>query len=686
MAARQKAPPYPRPVSPLNYEEIPTCPDTIFYDQKTDETEQEGAQRAAKRRRRMRANAEAYLKGDEIYIMTASLKGPFDKGWKNPWKRRPAEVDVPVEVPETSARPIIERSVKTAVPETCGPVKDEEQCIDPTCDVTDDIEFTQPPIVQEKPPTNIFKRSCDVPIDRSHISPVNARRIEDWLRTSDAYKTKRLPDIRSSPTPASREDRLPTPGRSARRPASAGGCDDNTPVGNWATEFSPRQDPQSSQKLFEESTQQTHESQHRAEAAILEQKIRSVHRIPPSTNLPAFEYKRAKRTKLAEAKDSPAYLWTHPGSIHAEAAEEPLQAAASPPLLPSEQPVKSSPKKPALSTETSKTTANHLPSAQVVSAVPALEGLSNAQSTAELLQPVKPPTEQAMTQRQDSEPGHRPSAPAEEGADPVEAAPVCPTDAEVEEDNTAAPGTDKVQTPARNLDTQALLGSVKPFAVSTIKKLEIKSEIAKTPATASKVPAKTQSTARISKRKKKASFAVDPVSDESQSSIKAGFQVRKQHTTPSVLASTKIAIAEGLDDNEDYDLDPPTSNILADSLPKAISFPAGKAKRSTQAPKSILKPRSQPAGQSSVPPGASVTATGASAPGTNGTYQSTTTSEKRDAQQPRQLDMFAIENGGGADSQGQELEQFDLDEVVADLGSYLGTWDVVKAAAQAGSG
>lgn len=696
---RARAPPYPRPVSPLNVEEIPTCPDTVVYEQLTDEADQEAAERAAKRRRRIRENAEAYLRGDQIYIMTAGLKGPFDKGWNNPWKKRRHQPRTAAEVPETAARPTKTRLAKTAaVQETCAPRTDERECIDLTSDAMDDIEFTQPPTVRDKLPTNIFKRTYDIAgVDRQHLSSLNAKRIEDWLRTSDAYTTDRQPDIRSSPTPAYREYRLPPPDTAAKRPASVGGRNDNTQVGDWATKYNSRDDLEpSSPKPLEDSTQQTHESQNRAEAAILEQKSRSVHRLPPSTSLPAFEYKRAKRPRPkeeAQQLSKTSVNGADPVQIHAEDAPEASKPLSPPPVDVSEQPARSSPKKPALSTETSKTTANNLPSAQVVSVVPAQEGLSNAQSTAELLEPVKPLTEHTMTQRQDSVPVHHSHAPVEECADKEQAAPSCYADnAKAEAGAIGGPLPGDMQTPVRNLDTQALLGDIKPFAISTIKKLEVKLSDAKTPATASKAPPTSRSTART-KRKKKASFAIDAVSEESQSSIKAGFQVRKQQANPSVPASTKIAIAEGIDGNENYDLDPPASNTPADSLPsvsdmfKTTSFPvASKTRGTTQAPKSILKPRSQPALQSSAPPGTTVTATGASIPGTNGTYQSTTTSEKRDAQQPRQLDMFAIENGGGADSQAPELEQFDLDEVVADLGSYLGTWDVEKAAAQASSG
>jgi hypothetical protein len=45
------------------------------------------SQRAAKRRR-IEDYAKDVLKGRDVFISTASLKGPFDNGWRNPWKRK----------------------------------------------------------------------------------------------------------------------------------------------------------------------------------------------------------------------------------------------------------------------------------------------------------------------------------------------------------------------------------------------------------------------------------------------------------------------------------------------------------------------------------------------------------------------------------------------------------------------
>ena len=40
------------------------------------------------RRQRIEKLAEAYLQGTPLFILSASLKGPFDQGWVNPWRKR----------------------------------------------------------------------------------------------------------------------------------------------------------------------------------------------------------------------------------------------------------------------------------------------------------------------------------------------------------------------------------------------------------------------------------------------------------------------------------------------------------------------------------------------------------------------------------------------------------------------
>lgn len=41
----------------------------------------------ATKRRRIELLGESYLRGNQLHIASAALKGPFDNGWKNPWKK-----------------------------------------------------------------------------------------------------------------------------------------------------------------------------------------------------------------------------------------------------------------------------------------------------------------------------------------------------------------------------------------------------------------------------------------------------------------------------------------------------------------------------------------------------------------------------------------------------------------------
>lgn len=79
--------PFPRPVSPITFETCTRPTDDIAYDEllgSDDELDEPG--RAAKRRRVERL-AESYLRGNQLLILSASLRGPFEGGWKNPWRK-----------------------------------------------------------------------------------------------------------------------------------------------------------------------------------------------------------------------------------------------------------------------------------------------------------------------------------------------------------------------------------------------------------------------------------------------------------------------------------------------------------------------------------------------------------------------------------------------------------------------
>jgi hypothetical protein len=796
---RTRAPPYPRPLSPIDVAECPLTADTVVYastdypsypcedNDNEEEVDAEAAQRAAKRRKRIRENAAAVQRGEGVVILTAGLKGPFEGGrWRNPWARR-RTTKSGKEVPETAPRqglnavkPVRQKQTGVVL-ETAAPARSEvpqrdEAVLAPAHAVEgDEIEFMQPAVVKERPPTNVFKKTTEVGVEvedvaRQHITPTSARRIEDWLRTNDAFKSERLPpDIRSSPTPMGRDEelRLPSPEKQAARPVSADGVGKGMGLGAWADRFSSQKESQQQQQRAlaqtngGESTQQTHESEHRAEAAIIAQKGRSVHRVPPSTNLPAFEYKRAARKATAEVISSRPPKVRKPEGEHVRE-DQPEKKEADQPSVQSEAQIsdpeptpRTAPEHPALTTETSKaTTLGQLPSAQLVSGNIPPDGFSNVQSTAELLQLVKEPTTEETTQQQDQA--------DEKGQSVVKVAISKPDHSEKQDAaatlHTKPPATH--QTPVRALDTQALLHNIQPFDMSTVKKIEIHpvpiSATATTPVTASKAPTSAnmkplpapttkkqpnRTRAAPKTAKKKTSFVNDPASDESQSSIKRGFQVRKtpgKYASPPPPSKIELAAAMGLstpaDDNEEEDQNDGDLDPLTVTKPAAVNGNThnlrrsahNKTKPSARAPlrKSILKSRTHPY-ESSAPACTTQTATGHSLPysGTNGhpngTYVSTTNgSPKQDGQglaqlasctgmgvtmsgEEMELDMFAIENrtsvragsgsgsdedkaaaGGGEDGLGDgELEDFDMEKALGEIGDYLGAggWDVEGA-------
>ncbi|KAJ0424871.1 hypothetical protein BJY00DRAFT_275446 [Aspergillus carlsbadensis] len=96
--------------SPLALETCPSIADD--YDLACSDDELDERQRSA-RRRKIEKLGEAYLQGRSLFILSAGLRGPLDKGWNNPWKKDRkksatsqiggAVADQPV-IPETKSR------------------------------------------------------------------------------------------------------------------------------------------------------------------------------------------------------------------------------------------------------------------------------------------------------------------------------------------------------------------------------------------------------------------------------------------------------------------------------------------------------------------------------------------------------------------------------------------------------
>lgn len=81
--------PFHRPTSPLTLETYSAPPnDDIDSDGVLGSDDELDEDARLARRQRIEKLAEAYLQGTSLFILSASLKGPFDQGWVNPWRKR----------------------------------------------------------------------------------------------------------------------------------------------------------------------------------------------------------------------------------------------------------------------------------------------------------------------------------------------------------------------------------------------------------------------------------------------------------------------------------------------------------------------------------------------------------------------------------------------------------------------
>ena len=106
-----------RPTSPLYYEPLYTAPEDVLYpgsdeEATPDEREKKGL--------RVEIQGQQYLNGRPLFIQSAGLRGPFEKGWVNPWrsKKRKYEIDdirrFPAAEPEVFPPSLVEAGPTTA--------------------------------------------------------------------------------------------------------------------------------------------------------------------------------------------------------------------------------------------------------------------------------------------------------------------------------------------------------------------------------------------------------------------------------------------------------------------------------------------------------------------------------------------------------------------------------------------
>lgn len=74
-----------RPISPLNSEPLIALPEDILCSGSDDE---KTAEEHRDKRRRIEVQGQHYLQGRPLFILSASLRGPLDGAWINPWARK----------------------------------------------------------------------------------------------------------------------------------------------------------------------------------------------------------------------------------------------------------------------------------------------------------------------------------------------------------------------------------------------------------------------------------------------------------------------------------------------------------------------------------------------------------------------------------------------------------------------
>ncbi|KAJ5560881.1 hypothetical protein N7535_009078 [Penicillium sp. DV-2018c] len=78
---------YPRPVSPVSLETCVPSPSEIDTDDLLASDDELDDTAHAAKRQRVENLARSYLQGKPLLILSASLTGPFNDGWVNPWKK-----------------------------------------------------------------------------------------------------------------------------------------------------------------------------------------------------------------------------------------------------------------------------------------------------------------------------------------------------------------------------------------------------------------------------------------------------------------------------------------------------------------------------------------------------------------------------------------------------------------------
>ncbi|KIX08615.1 uncharacterized protein Z518_03271 [Rhinocladiella mackenziei CBS 650.93] len=669
---KSKVPDYPRPVSPVFADEIPICDDTIVYCDENDDVEKDEKQRAAKRRR-IESYATSYLRGEQLFILTAQLKGPFGDGWQNPWAKRKEisddieRVNSPRVCPESAGKPALQN-----VSESSKTSKQHEGRMSSYAGTPCKEQKLGPSMIKEdnRPATSPFweRQNVDRLYAVAQKSDSKNRRVGNWLKRGSSSKRPdhELPD--SSPTPLKRNSQsqtkkwespsiniqsppAPDPvgavtGPQLRRRSSTHALmphekfeRENSSVVNLprAENEGPTKAVQSSslgaegQQAILQATPANKQAKPpstdvcRAECAILHVKCKSQQTDRPSaTFLPRRDHDsdaedQTNRPEPARLNPNPLPLADagKPDLDHLSEVQ-PLSKSDSPSLHPVQE-VSSSKQiesiVPPLSKEISDASlTNDFPSAQIVERSLVLSGLSNLSTGQMLREPSHHTTQDAAAMRTTEQP------PAHETVE-----------VDIPEINNEASNRHKAAT--GELPTPLEQEPCEPP-----EKTHVESERSFSPWMATKP--------RSAKTKKKACFVTDEnPSGSSQGSITSVLRIKKPFgRKQDKFKNSNFSLSDGC--GERAAPGPEPSSLSDQEIISKIS-------RTTDPPRSILK--------------SSLEASASSGNAVSSYHQ--------DAQRPVKPIM-------DDDGDGQLDDDFDLDAAIDELGSFLGTWDAEREAAE----
>ena len=625
-------PVYPRPVSPLCAESYHFHPQDVIY--ASSSTSSDDDVRAIKRRR-IEKLGEQYLRGDGLHILSAGLKGPFDKGWKNPWAKQKRDVKSTVlEIPETARPPVRKVQAQKIVP-----------------------------------------------------AKATSSKVEDWLRRNSAYCDLEIAE-QTSPTPPyvklvnldnaplakqgvhSARDQLPkAPKRSdLGRDKHSTVAKEGWNAEHYSAQLVPERPPRTLSSEFHENLPDPARIERRAwvspatitdraEFAALKSKRRTLQIAPPSTVLSPFEYRRVSEgtQKLRNNEEIAGHSPDKTGLMVPSGKDKSIASAI--------QTEHKNPDKadgldivcnkietnrdssnalqatttgisvavPALSTETSRASLANLPSAQPRSLVVLLPSTNDlAIDEVALEQPMRSTGPIEATKR-DLRPEEEKVIPPPKQVDNQGSTAVSrhSTMSQLNDNNSVDGNQTRllidVAREDLSLDTQEMLAGMSPMAFSTIKKATIELHGRTTPVTATKRrPGKPANRTSCTQGERVSSAS-------SQGSLKSSLRVSKG---PVVAAGKENKLIKfGEEETHLRSSDVFTSSANASLSPKRL--------------KSALKPSGPLFRTVPFPSTKGSTSTGVD---------------------------------GGQNPLVPKDETFDLDGAIDDLGSYLGTWDAEKEA------